>query len=417
MAPARGRVLALATSLAIAAGASAVTGQSKAAPAASPALRDVTAFAAGASVVTRPSEYGDTYTALMLLDESPRSIWASAEGVVTNQRIVIALAERSVLRSLVFDTGGIDGDGRGAKDVVVEVSDEGPAAGFTPVARVTLADKVDGQRFPVATEKPGRWVALAVQDNHGAKDYVELGGFRGEGTQLTKTPAASISGAFLTKWPGGQATMHIRQEGTQVTGCYDYNGGLLTGGIEEHLLRFTWREGDNYGPAIMVVSPDGKRLNGLYWHGDRAEGQASWWDGERTAATPGTCPHWKQGETPVERDLRDTKRTRLYGITFDFASDHLRDESKATLDQVVASLKAHADWRITIEGHTDAVGADAANQQLSERRAAAVKTYLATAGIEAARLTARGFGAKQPIAGNDSELGRAQNRRVELVRE
>jgi outer membrane protein OmpA-like peptidoglycan-associated protein len=46
-----------------------------------------------------------------------------------------------------------------------------------------------------------------------------------------------------------------------------------------------------------------------------------------------------------------------------------------------------------------------------------VKTYLATAGIEAARLTARGFGAKQPIAGNDSELGRAQNRRVELVRE
>src|SRR6185503_1457574 len=108
-----------------------------------------------------------------------------------------------------------------------------------------------------------------------------------------------------------------------------------------HLLRFTWREGDNSGPAIMVISPDGRRLNGLYWHGDRAEGQGSWWAGGRTAATPGTCPHWKQGETPVERDLRDAKRTRLYGITFGFASDHLRDESKATLDQVVASLKAH----------------------------------------------------------------------------
>jgi outer membrane protein OmpA-like peptidoglycan-associated protein len=406
---------ACATALAIAGGSIIVAGQAK--PPAPPPLRNVTAFAAGATVVARPSEYGDTYTALMLLDESPKSIWASAEGAIVNQRVVVALAERSVLRSLVFDTAGIDGDGRGAKDVVVEVSDEGPTAGFAPVATVTLADKADGQRFAVTTERPGRWVALSVLNNHGAKDYVELAEFRGEGTQLTKTPASAIGGVYMTKWPGGQAAMHIRQDGTQISGCYEYNEGLLTGGIEDHLLRFTWREGDNYGPAIMVISPDGKRLNGLYWHGDRAEGQATWWDGERTAKTPGTCPHWKQTESPVERDLRDAKRTRLYGITFDFGSDHVRDESKATLDQVTASLKAHADWRVTIEGHTDAVGADAANQQLSERRAAAVRTYLTTAGIEATRLTARGFGAKQPVAGNDTELGRSQNRRVELVRE
>ena len=147
--------------------------------------------------------------------------------------------------------------------------------------------------------------------------------------------------------------MHIRQDGSLVTGCYDSNAGTITGGIDGRVLRFVWREGDNYGPAIMVVSPDGTRLNGLYWRGDKAEGQAKWWDGTRTAATPGTCPHWKADtalEKAVERDLRDSKRTRLYGITFDFASDRIRDESKATLPQVVAALKAHADWTITGRG-------------------------------------------------------------------
>ena len=54
---------------------------------------------------------------------------------------------------------------------------------------------------------------------------------------------------------------------------------------------------------------------------------------------------------------------RLYGITFDFASDRIRDESKATLPQVVAALKAHADWTITVEGHTDNVGGDGTNSR------------------------------------------------------
>ena len=353
----------------------------------------------------------------MLLDENPKSLWASAKGTTRDQRIVIALAERSVLKSLVFDTASIDGVGRGAKDVVVEVSDEGPVSGFAPIATVALADRADGQRFAVTNERPARWVALAVRSNHGDAEYVELGGFRADGTQLTKTPVANITGTYLTKWPGGSATMHIRQQGTLVTGCYVFDEGRLAGGIEERLLRFTWRQSSTHGPAIMVISPDGARLNGLYWNGDRAEGQASWWDGTRTGDTPGTCPHWKESETAVEKDLRDAKRTRLYGITFDFGSDRIRDDSKATLDQVTGALKTHADWRVTIEGHTDAVGSDAANQQLSERRAAAVKAYLAAAGVEAARLTARGYGAKQPVAANDSELGRAQNRRVELVRE
>jgi OOP family OmpA-OmpF porin len=72
---------------------------------------------------------------------------------------------------------------------------------------------------------------------------------------------------------------------------------------------------------------------------------------------------------------------------------------------------------MTIEGHTDAQGSAEYNQGLSERRANAVKLYLQTAGIEATRLRSAGYGFSQPVGPNDNSLGRAQNRRVELIRQ
>jgi len=80
-------------------------------------------------------------------------------------------------------------------------------------------------------------------------------------------------------------------------------------------------------------------------------------------------------------------------------------------------LAAHAELALTIEGHTDNTGSAAANQTLSEQRAAAVKQYLvAHYGVDAARLDAKGFGASKPVASNDTPEGRQQNRRVELVK-
>jgi len=78
------------------------------------------------------------------------------------------------------------------------------------------------------------------------------------------------------------------------------------------------------------------------------------------------------------------------------------------------------DWpaaKVEIGGHTDSQGSDSFNKSLSLKRANAVKSYLTTAGIDASRLTPKGLGATQPIASNDSALGRAANRRVEVVRE
>jgi flagellar motor protein MotB len=119
----------------------------------------------------------------------------------------------------------------------------------------------------------------------------------------------------------------------------------------------------------------------------------------------------------VEQHLAVDKHTDVYGIYFDFASDSLRPESEPVLREIADALKAHPDWTLIINGHTDNVGGDVVNLDLSRRRAAAVRKALVDRYmIEDSRLTTNGFGASQPKESNDSDRGRALNRRVELVR-
>lgn len=131
-------------------------------------------------------------------------------------------------------------------------------------------------------------------------------------------------------------------------------------------------------------------------------------------------PEAPAGASPpaqIALDLAERGRAEVYGIHFDFDSDVLRPESKPVLDEIAAALGEHADWKLSVEGHTDNVGTDAHNVDLSSRRAAAVKKALVdTYGIADARLAPAGFGATRPKSTNDTVEGRALNRRVELVR-
>ena len=121
------------------------------------------------------------------------------------------------------------------------------------------------------------------------------------------------------------------------------------------------------------------------------------------------------------RDLYDALsaegRVATQGIYFATGSDVIRAESTPTLKEIAAMLTEHAELQLTIEGHTDDAGDAAANQSLSERRAAAVKAYLvASHGIAAERLETVGHGEAKPAAPNATPEGRQQNRRVELVK-
>jgi outer membrane protein OmpA-like peptidoglycan-associated protein len=110
-------------------------------------------------------------------------------------------------------------------------------------------------------------------------------------------------------------------------------------------------------------------------------------------------------------------RVVTQGIYFDVNSDRIRPESGPTLKLITDMLTAHPELKLTVEGHTDNTGNAAANLTLSERRAKAIVGYLTTTGgIAAARLTGKGLGASKPAASNDTNEGRQQNRRVELVK-
>ena len=95
--------------------------------------------------------------------------------------------------------------------------------------------------------------------------------------------------------------------------------------------------------------------------------------------------------------------------------DKLQDLENATVESRAAVLKQATGFAVEVQGHTDNVGADADNQRLSEQRATAVAKYLTGYGIEATRVTSAGFGETKPVASNDTEEGRAQNRRTEIT--
>ncbi len=110
-----------------------------------------------------------------------------------------------------------------------------------------------------------------------------------------------------------------------------------------------------------------------------------------------------------------TKMVELHGPHFDFDRSELKPEGKRRVDEGVRVMKEHPSMRVSVEGHTDAIGSVAYNQKLSERRAKTVRDYMVSQGIESSRISTEGFGKSRPIASNDTAEGRAQNRRVEII--
>ncbi len=114
----------------------------------------------------------------------------------------------------------------------------------------------------------------------------------------------------------------------------------------------------------------------------------------------------------LEKDCR----LPLYGVTFDYNKAVLKPESDAILGKAAALLVAKPALKVEVQGHTDNVGGDAYNLQLSKDRAASVMTWLGGHKVDKARMTSAGYGKTMPIADNGTDVGRAKNRRVELVK-
>ena len=117
----------------------------------------------------------------------------------------------------------------------------------------------------------------------------------------------------------------------------------------------------------------------------------------------------------VERQGDNITLNMPSGITFDFDRYDLKSEFRPVLDNLATTLNEYNQTRIEVTGHTDSKGTDAYNMTLSQNRANAVAGYLGSRGVASSRMVVTGAGETRPVASNDTDSGRAENRRVEIT--
>jgi OmpA-OmpF porin, OOP family len=386
--------------------------------------KNLLAFGAGVIMVSNTSESkGAGEAARCLIDESP-FVWITAEGQTENQSVTLDLPARTTLKTIGFDTSQPTYyDHRAAKDVTVEISDVSASEGFQTILVATLKEDTDKQNFAVEREVAGRFVRFTAKNSYGSPKAILVKEIRGYGDQEQRQPLANVSGTYQFEDYG---ELHLKQEGASIIGCYTSSQGIVEGSIDGRAMTLTTTEsGNTKGFAAVNFTDGGKRFIATLWSAVGTKEYDILRTGEKRSDKIGNCTHLPMldgaardaAKDQLEKNLKDTGRSVLYGINFDFNSDKIREESRPTLDKVVAILKERSDWRVSIEGHTDNIGGESFNQTLSDKRAAAVRNYLINAGIDAPRLGSAGLGLSRPVATNDTEAGRAQNRRVELIKQ
>jgi outer membrane protein OmpA-like peptidoglycan-associated protein len=353
-------------------------------------------------------------------------MWRSDEGKVTNQVFVIETPGDTTLKKIGFDTNHIFyTTEENAKDVLVEASNTSAESGFQTILETSLEQESKIASFPVTAEIPARWFRLTVKNNHGSA-ATSLKRMFGYGTQKIADVPQKLTGTYREidketskAKDSDSGDLFVKQDGTSVTGCWRENGSF-SGGLTGTVANLDWQQPDLGKHTGLMVFTDKKRV--VFW---RLKDEGFWAleEFEQVKSELGECPaipNFKSGDSAkskIEKDLEDAGRAVIYGINFDFNSDKLRDESKIVLDKIAALLKEKSEWKMNIEGHTDNIGGDTFNKNLSEKRAASVKVYLTNAGIDASRLSSSGLGLTKPLVPNETEAGRAKNRRVELVKQ
>lgn len=137
-------------------------------------------------------------------------------------------------------------------------------------------------------------------------------------------------------------------------------------------------------------------------------------DGDGVADGIDQCPNTPPGKKVTANGCAVNQSLVLKNVHFAFNKALLTNDSKTVLDSVAKTIVDSPGFQIEIAGYTDSIGSDAANKKLSEARASSVRSYLLSRGVAASVLTATGYGEANPVASNDDETGRADNRRVEM---
>jgi outer membrane protein OmpA-like peptidoglycan-associated protein len=353
------------------------------------------------------------WAAWQLTDGSEDHGWCTPEGKPVGESFVWELDTAWRLDTLALSTRNVqEGEYPGISVKTVELLVSGGTGAWKSLGQFTIG-KNERREFPLPKGTQASRVKLVVIANHGNAQYTEIAEVDVFGSRAKPTPTATIAGDFVTTY----GPLRFVQDGEDLYGCYDWvPGALVWGTITGRVAQVTWYEPKedhvDQGAATFAVTGNGARIWGLWYNASGNLGGE--WAGPRAASGKG--PECKPArKSRIADSLRSDGRVVLYGIRFATGSDVPLPESTHTLEQLLAALQAEREVRVEIAGHTDATASDAFNLDLSNRRASSVVAWLVKKGVDAKRLTAKGYGRTKPTADNATEQGRALNRRVEVT--
>jgi outer membrane protein OmpA-like peptidoglycan-associated protein len=163
----------------------------------------------------------------------------------------------------------------------------------------------------------------------------------------------------------------------------------------------------NAGRGALIGAVGGALIGGM---------AGAYMEQQRKDFQKALAPEIASGAIRIEKLPEDQLRVGMTGETaFEVDSDRIKPAFDSTMDRIAAIVKKYGKTELVVAGHTDSTGSVEYNQQLSERRAAAVQNYLEAQGVVPQRITASGYGKSRPIASNETEEGRRLNRRVDIT--
>jgi OOP family OmpA-OmpF porin len=345
--------------------------------------------------------------------DEPQGDAAGAAGPTTGATAGVAELEGRVVGGVLVLSGTVSGDAGSLTDDLttawggsvqndLDDSTDGTLAGATLVLRGTTADR---DRLEAVAE-----AARA----RGLKVRLSLAGLSGGGSATGDQPDEGGDGGAVA---AGEAELTVDRDTVALRGVVpdeDTRDRIVA--IAEALWGATNVE-DQLTVDPKATDGLGIRITGAVAAGDlRAEDAAQLLADELGAEVEVDGIEYSTSEDDL-RALQTSLRAQLAAepIQFETGSAQLTAESSAILDRAVRALQAAPGVPVTIEGHTDDQGGDAANLTLSQARAETVLAYLVDGGVDEDRLTALGRGETDPIADNTTADGRAENRRIEFV--
>lgn len=356
-----------------------------------------------------------------IIDGSNLKGWSSTEGYDEPMEFVFELSEECIIEKFGFNNECEKNyPGICAKKIKVEISTTSPVADYKTVLSDKLEEFAPTKYFEIEPTE-ARWIKVTILSNHGFEKFTELMEIEAWGKYIVDDiKSNNLTGDWTSTW----GTVSIRQKGSSIKGCYAYRNGIIkNAGMDRRILNFTWVEDEGKRPAgkaILVVNEEGTRLNGIWCYGEDLSEYGTWVF-KRKGEKPTRCYQKPEVEkdtvkqNQLKEEIEATGKLTVYGINFETNSANIKPESFTTLDEIFDMLNDNKSMQLIINGHTDSKGAAEYNKKLSTNRAESVKTYLVEKGIVADRLESFGKGEEEPVADNETQLGRAANRRVELI--